>query len=686
MKLSVDQDRQVNLNGLKVKNYGIGNIAVFQQVARSSMYSDPYRACIQEYLSNGIDAMRERRRVDPSFEPNRSKLTVNFNGGELHISDCGIGISPERMEKGFASYYGSSKRGSDDEIGGFGLGCKTAFADPNRDSFTVDTVYDDENGIRRRYVTYHFIDSNGLTSYAELSNVESPESDLGTTIILPIDESDVDTYKNVITRVCKHWADKPTIRGINLEWPSVPELFKGDNWIVTDAGVMEVVIDGIPYEVDSHKLPLEHRELAKSGMVLFFNTGDLSITSTRESLDYRGDTVARIVDLVNDIKDEVSGKVSSMIDGMNLWQAQKYLKSVRVFVSEDKIPQSVLAQRIYFHNLSVFSVRNDYGSISVSDERHDLDYSAEFTVLFTRTKTVSKGRLRSFLDSDKHKKGNNVYVMRVPNYLLHKNVKYDFTGPDGFTKFINFIDSSYPGSRFKEVVSEAYDLQSWPIHEDYREHKVRKKFTKSALICSDRGKWSNIEADRMESLKLRKNVYYIIERDLKVLRGKRCDLDDSVTKDAIFISLDEDQKDSVPDNWKPYWKTYKTRLQGKLERARTLVKEVNKMNPSDLASNFGCYNGFHSFILLGKLSFMQGFKSDGKKVEYLSLDRYFRILSCVNTNKPMSSVLLRSYRGPGGIYDKKARQNLIRDMRSKLLTHRMRAVTKLVSKIKSIKN
>jgi HSP90 family molecular chaperone len=226
MKLNTE-NRRVDLNGLVVKNYGIGNVAVFQQVARSSMYSDPHKACIQEYVSNGIDAMRERHRVDPSFIPSRDKITIHLNLDELRISDQGIGISPERMESGFASYYGSSKRDSDDEIGGFGLGCKTAFADPNRDSFTVDTVYDNSDGVRMRYTTYHFINTNGLTSYAELSNVESPDSELGTTIILPIDEADHEMYISVIENVCKHWEEKPTLKGFELGWPEFKPVFEG---------------------------------------------------------------------------------------------------------------------------------------------------------------------------------------------------------------------------------------------------------------------------------------------------------------------------------------------------------------------------------------------------------------------------------------------------------------------------
>jgi hypothetical protein len=680
MKLGLE-DRRIDLNGLKVKNYGIGDVAIFQQVARSSMYSDPHKACIQEYLSNGIDAMRERSRVDPSFEPSTDKLVINFNGNELRISDCGIGISPERMEKGFASYYGSSKRNSDDEIGGFGLGCKTAFADPNRDSFTVDTVYDDDNGVRRRYTTYHFINSNGLTSYAELSNVEAPEDQLGTTIILPIEESDVDTYINVVKNVCKYWDKKPQIRGIPFEWGDISKLFEGDGWFITNSSEMEVVVDGIPYKIDQGQLPEKYRRVVNSGVVLLFKTGELSITSTRESLDYRGDTVAKITERISDINDYMSGRALEAVSSLSLWDAQRMVLSIKPFIDEDSddISDAFLGKLESIpSSCSGFRVYKSYGSIHIS-ERSYLDYSSKFSVLLSRTKKVSEGRVDSYLTENRV---SEVIVIKVPT--LHKGVRYDFSGPEGLVRFVNWMDKNYPNLRIREILDPKYDLQSWPISDAFKKDSsyVRKKFTKSALKVVS-SKWAGVEAKELEALKPSKNVYYVFLEDLKERKGKPAGLHDrGLMGNPVFIALTKDQKDSIPKGWKPYWRTIFERASGKLESRLKELKSIPKMSLKELASN--C-DGDHDFDRLKKFYFM--LPKNFREIVYNLADDFkavranssnFAVLRVVSLNRGFLSIkVLLSYRGPGSIYDKKAFRSFVNGLRKTLMDKKKTEVSNL---------
>lgn len=693
MKLQVDQDRRVDLNGLKVKNYGIGNIAVFQQVARSSMYSDPYRACIQEYLSNGIDAMRERNRIDPTFEPSRNKLTVHFNGNELRISDQGVGISPERMESGFASYYGSSKRDSDDEIGGFGLGCKTAFADPNRDSFTVDTVYVDKDGVKRRYVTYHFINASGLTSYAELSNVEAQEEELGTTIILPIDESDVDTYKSVLARLCRHWSEKPVVRGIQFDWEVVPTLFSGDEWLITNGKTLEVVIEGIPYEVDPSQLPEKYADMTSSGAVLFFNTGDLSITSTRESLDYRGDTVAKITERLDDIITALETVAVSRINSLGLWEAQNFVKSIKPFIRDsDMVPSAVFGSSESLpYGIKVSLANKSYGYFQIK-ERSFLDYSQKFTVLLNRTKKISEGRLDSFFT--KTGTGTNVYVITVPNSIHSGGVLHSFTGPTGLVRFIDWLDSTNPGLRIKEVLAEAYDLQSWPISDEYKKERayVRKKFDKSALR-EHKSKWASIEASELESLKSNRNVYYVLVDSIKESKGKPTGLSArGVMKNAVFVALSRDQIGSVPEAWKPYWSTLLERKSNQLKSEKGKLAVVKSMSVVDLAWSFRTCDDVRRLrspsvfyrLPAGLRQFVRNINRNSKK-PYFDVSEQFPVLDVVHHRGTLSKKVLVSYRGPGSLYDKRAFKIMISSLRKKLQDKHKEAILEVESVVKFAK-
>jgi hypothetical protein len=688
MKLRTE-DRLVELNGLKVKSYGIGDLAIFQQVARSSMYSDPNRACIQEYLSNGIDAMRERSRKDPSFEPSTDKLSISISTDELRITDCGIGISPERMENGFASYYSSSKRGSDDEIGGFGLGCKTAFADPNRDSFTVDTVYDDSEGLRKRYITYHFIDSNGLTSYAELSNIDSPDSSLGTTIILPIDESDIDVYIDVIKDVCRYWEKKPSILGTEFQWPVITPMFKGDRWMIETGGTLQVVMDGIPYKVNPSQFPEKYRKMFQSGAVLFFGTGELNVTSTRESLDYRGDTVAVIVEVLDEIRAFMEGKVEEVMS-LNIWEAQAAFMVLRPFVD---CVDSALSGSVSSSPRGSLMVGRSVNGVSTKDTGY-FDYSSKFCVVLSASKLVNKGRLDSFLDAHPDLR---VYVIKVPTSMSGDLIK-----------FIAETDKRHPELKIRDVISDKYDLRSWPISERYkkvRRKAEKKKFSKGCLQIYGGG-WSKIGMDELDALKDRR-VYYVEVENLQLESLKSVTISQEFGISRV-IAVEKSQLNPVPMAWRSYWKELVVRLTGRLKKQQERLKAINRASASEL-SEF-CSTDPLSSEILRRRAFGRSFQatwrgkpeshSDSTPLSrmrrrsevFIDFREHYPILKVVKwssidrKNGPLALKILRSYKGPGGLHDRSAFKSLISFVRESLRKELSHEILLIKTKIKKAKD
>ena len=688
MKLGVEE-RRVDLNGLKVKSYGIGDVAVFQQVARSSMYSDPHKAAIQEYFSNCVDAMRRRHKLDPSFIPSNSNIIAEFAGAELRIKDNGIGISPTVMENGFASYYGSTKRDDDDEIGGFGLGCKTAFADPNRDSFTVDTVYADDSGRKFRYVTYHFIDKSGLTSYAELSNVPVDELgedlDLGTTITLPIDEDDIETYVGVIRQLCKYWEVKPTVLGLqDFAWPEVVKMFKGERWAIVQQESMEVVVDGIPYIVNRHQLPSEFQAMAVSGAVLFFNTGELSITSTRESLDYRGDTVASIVERLREIQDHMQETALAQVSVLNLWDAQKVIRSIRPFLRLNEIPESFKATTISIgRRFNMRYVSMNHLNEVKSEDRNYFDYGSKFTVLLSRTKTVNLGRLASFYESlTGDDRGTPVYVLQVPSHGGGRT----FHGPTGMQDFIEWFSDAHPDLRFKDILNPKYDLQSWPVHASYRS-AVRKKFTKSALLLSN-GKWGKIEVGNLEDLK-KSRMYYVV-MDTLVGKAKTAPNINSygVAKRYSVVAITADQLDSVPETWTPFWSVIRERIEGKLRVHAQRVEYVKGLTLPQMAQEFCSYSsGLKriAHILPQRLrEVVRNVTRGPSSKPRLNLDEFYPIIKTVNLGTPLATTVVKTFRRKGGVWDRDCFHKLSLHMRKVLREDAAERLCETKNNIKAI--
>jgi molecular chaperone HtpG len=89
------------------------------------LYSSP-GVFARELVQNAVDALTERRRVDPSFSG-----TVRVRGdaaaGVVEVEDDGVGLTEERIATCFARIGYSSKTGDDGVLGRFGIGLLSSF-------------------------------------------------------------------------------------------------------------------------------------------------------------------------------------------------------------------------------------------------------------------------------------------------------------------------------------------------------------------------------------------------------------------------------------------------------------------------------------------------------------------------------------------------------------------------------
>lgn len=88
-----------------------------------TLYSNPRRSVLREYIANGLDAHREAG-VD---KPLRVVLPTS-QSQRLVIQDFGNGLSPRELHRVFFSYGRSTKWDAQDAIGMFGIGAKSAYS------------------------------------------------------------------------------------------------------------------------------------------------------------------------------------------------------------------------------------------------------------------------------------------------------------------------------------------------------------------------------------------------------------------------------------------------------------------------------------------------------------------------------------------------------------------------------
>lgn len=253
-------------------HYRIGDMALLQQAISRTMYADPHRAVVRELLCNARDAHREAGCPEVPVEIGFPTLL----DPALTIADHGPGISAERMRRNFASFCASTKNRDNLQTGGFGLGCKTPFS--VSDSFTVETVADDADGVRRHRVWSHAKNHQGLSVVSVLTEREAWSEDTGTTLRIPVSVDDAPKYRAAYDDICQWWEVPPAATGHRTaeyrdlpRWRGLPVSARPE-----DIKHSLVVLDGIPYQCP-WGLPFE--------CVLYFATGELPVTVTRDSLD-----------------------------------------------------------------------------------------------------------------------------------------------------------------------------------------------------------------------------------------------------------------------------------------------------------------------------------------------------------------------------------------------------------------
>lgn len=177
-----------------------------------NLYSDRRLAVVREYVSNAVDATR----VAGSTEAVRVTVPTQLDP-TLTVSDHGIGMSTSDVEATFLAFAASTKRGSDELIGGLGIGAKCAWA--LAESFLVDTV---KNGSRTTVRA-----SRDLAHQVLLAGEPSDLPD-GTTITVPVEVgTDSEGWRTVINGVASAHPEGAVL----VDGETVPTLDGGPTWI-----------------------------------------------------------------------------------------------------------------------------------------------------------------------------------------------------------------------------------------------------------------------------------------------------------------------------------------------------------------------------------------------------------------------------------------------------------------------
>lgn len=148
----------------------------------TDMYSNPVLALSREYISNAYDAVIARMGSKSSFgtvldTPIEVTLPSSLNPNFI-VRDYGVGMDRNVLSKVFPKYGASTKRNNNNEIGGFGLGAKSALAIVA--NFTVVSIKD---GKKNTGIVQKGADGVGEISFLPETATDEPS---GTTITITL--------------------------------------------------------------------------------------------------------------------------------------------------------------------------------------------------------------------------------------------------------------------------------------------------------------------------------------------------------------------------------------------------------------------------------------------------------------------------------------------------------------------
>jgi hypothetical protein len=281
----------------------------------SNLYKDVYGSIVREYTSNCFDSHAEAGIDDP--------VIVELDEKEIKFKDVGVGLSPERVRHVFMKYLSSTKRGTNDQIGGFGIGSKTALA--YQDSFKITTRFD---GFEYVYILH-----KGATGEPELEliiKVPTTERN-GTIVTVSLKEYDFNNFQDAIERQLKYFDN--VIVYINGRQENAYHIIEHNLFKVRfeegyyqTSGTLHLVIGKVRYDLDFSRVNVP-KGLNNVGLAVKFDIGDLQVTPSREDIVYSIEAIKKIEERLTLISVYITETVNSQIiytdDFFQAWERRK---------------------------------------------------------------------------------------------------------------------------------------------------------------------------------------------------------------------------------------------------------------------------------------------------------------------------------------------------------------------------
>lgn len=262
------------------------NLEYITTLLSSNLYSDPEQSFIREIVSNAWDSHVEAGTTDV---PVIIRFKNELGDKSVTIRDFGTGLSPERFKEVYCNIGSSTKRESNEFIGGFGIGKYSSLACSNTvyiTSYYEGTAYQyimvkSGNSITTNLVLESYTEErNGVeVTIKSIRNLDPYYKALDYVVFFP------NIYVDGESRRCKEINEAKLKKFVNFA-------------AATKMISHKLLLGNVLYPCNTNLMPYEAKRffnsISNTGIVIKFDVGEINITPNRESIIYTSETIEKI--------------------------------------------------------------------------------------------------------------------------------------------------------------------------------------------------------------------------------------------------------------------------------------------------------------------------------------------------------------------------------------------------------
>lgn len=350
MKINSSQENVTVIGDVKKFKTSIDprNLEFITTLLSSNLYSDPEQSFIREIVSNAWDSHVEAGTTD-------IPVIIKFSGDSISIRDYGTGLSPERFEEIYCNIGSSTKRESNEFIGGFGIGKYSALACSN-------TVYITSYYEGKAY--YYVMVKSGNSITTNLLMEKDTEEKNGVEVSIKgiinfYSYNKALQYIIFFPNIYVHGAsDADNINSAKLKRF---KYFAASSIPVDSKLLLGNVLYPIQYKLFSRDIQDFIFNISATGIVVKFDIGELDVTPNRENIIYTTETIKKIEDRIRKAREELNTLVSNKVnrDYNDIFEYNTVINSTIKYdpISDEVRNSGVIYYKILLRELKSNSVK-----------------------------------------------------------------------------------------------------------------------------------------------------------------------------------------------------------------------------------------------------------------------------------------------------------------------------------------